>query len=202
MALIRRASEPTNDDRRADTRDPEGLLRQLCSDDAESRRRAALDLNGDPAAVPVLLAAWADEPDPAAREAMLTTLTGHDRPDIGQALAVELRRKDAGLRNAAVKALQDMPVAVSAVIEELLADPDSDVRILAVMVLSAVPHPDVPRWLRPVVEDDVAANVVAAAVDVAVTLGEENAAEFAAIGVRRFPTDPYLTFLSALTTRP
>jgi hypothetical protein len=202
VGLVRRAVEPVNVEQGDHAGQGQAvLLAQLRSPDPEERRAAAAELWGRPEAVPQLLEAWAAEADPAAREAMLTTLAGSDTPEVGRALAGELRCEDAGLRNAAVRALQDMPAAAAAVVPGLLADPVADVRVLAVMVLSAVPHPDVPRWLAAVVQQDGEANVVAAAVDVAVTVGGGLAAELAPLAAARFPGNPYLQFLADVAAR-
>ena len=203
MGLKRRAAEtPSGQERREHGRDLAGLTAQLSSPDAEERRRAALDLWGSADAVPALLSAYAVEADVSARDAMLTTLAGHDVPEVGRALALDLRAEDAVTRNTAVKALQTMPNAVAGIVEELLADADADVRVLSVMVVSAVAHPDVPLWLRPVVEADPQENVVAAAVDVAMTLGGEVGADFAEVAAARFPANPYLGFLASTAARP
>ncbi|NHC15285.1 HEAT repeat domain-containing protein [Motilibacter deserti] len=204
MGLVRRTAQvPTGEERREAVRDSSGLQQQLRDGDAEQRRRAALDLWGDADAVPALLDALASEHDGAARDAVLTTLAGHDTPAVGAALGRDLSSEDAARRNAAVKALQAMPLAVASLVEGgVLQDADADVRVLAVMVLSAVSHPDVPQWLRPVVDSDADANVVAAAVDVAVTIGGDIAEELAATAAGRFPDNPYLRFLAARTGQP
>lgn len=204
MALVRRpAQAPPEQDRRDREREPHDLREQLAAEDGEQRRRAALDLWGDPDAVPALLAAHAVERDPVVREALLTTLAGQDTPVVGWALAEDLRSEDPGVRNAAVRALQAMPVAVAALVADgVLEDPDADVRILAVMVLSAVTHPDVPVWLHPLVASDPDPRVVAAAVDVALTIGGEVAGELAPAAAARFPQDPYLAFLASTAGRP
>lgn len=201
MALVRRVSEPVTEDRRSKDRDTDGLLDQLGSDNPEERRRATLDLWGVPAAIPPLLDAWPGEPSGATREAMLTVLAGHDDPHIAGSLAARLRDDDVAVRNAAVKALQAMPEGFAAVAGDLLRDPDADVRVLAVMVLSELPHPQVPGWLTPLVHEDDDANVVAAAIDVALTLGGDLAAALAPVAVRRFPDNPYLHFLAGMAAR-
>jgi HEAT repeat protein len=80
--------------------------------------------------------------------------------------------EDANLRNGAIEALQQMPDEVAPHVEAMLADPDSDVRIFAVDVLSALPHPMVPEWLRRVVTLDPHVNVCAAAFDALAEAGQ------------------------------
>ncbi|NHC46763.1 HEAT repeat domain-containing protein [Motilibacter aurantiacus] len=203
MGLVRRTAQaPAAEEQRAARRDSAGLQQQLRAGDAEQRRRAALDLEGDAAAVPALLAALQEERDVPAREALLTTLAGHDVAEVGLALSGELRSEDATRRNAAVNALQAMPLAVESLVGQgILQDEDADVRVLAVMVLSAVAHPGVPEWLRPVVAADPEPNVVAAAVDVAVTIGSGIAHELSTVATGRFPQNPYLHFLARQAAR-
>lgn len=199
MALVRQAAEsPPPRNRRVLGRDTESLLATLATGNAEQRRWAAVDLWGVAVAIPGLLEARAVETDPIVAEAILTALTSHDCPQVGRALGADLRSDDATVRNAAVTALHSLPIAVEALVAEgILTDPDADVRILAVMVLSVVSHPGVPQWLRPLIEADPDANVVAAAVDVAVTIASDLAAEFAELAAARFPENPYLRFLAA-----
>lgn len=198
MALVRRSAEPRPPtDRRDLGRDTDGLLRMLKTGDAEQRRWAAMDLGANAEEIPALLEAKMCETDPIVAEAILTALTAHDCAEVGRALAADLRSEDAAVRNFSVRALQTLPIAAETLIADgILTDADPDVRVLAVMVLSAVSHPAVPQWLRPVIEFDPEPNVVAAAVDCAVTIASELATEFAALAAGRFPNNPYLRFLA------
>ena len=175
------------------------LEADLLEGDSDARRGAALALWGDPSAVPLLLTALDAEADPVVRDALLTVLAGHDEPQVGGRLAQDLRSEDVAVRNSAVRALQTMPAAVEALVHDgILDDGDQDVRVLAVMVLSTVPHPEVPTWLLEIVERDAGATVVAAAVDAATTVGGELAAACAGRALARFPEDPYLLFMSSV----
>ena len=198
MGLARRTSSTDHaGDRRARPRDTAGLLDMLVTGDAEQRRRAAADLWEEPTALPGLLRAHAVETDPVVAEAILTALAGHDCAEVGRALGRDLRSEDAAVRNGSVQALQALPVAVETLVQEgLLTDPDPDVRVLAVMVLSVLPHPGVAGWLRPVVESDPEPNVVASVVDALTGLDDEVAGECARLAVARFPGNPYLQFLA------
>lgn len=174
----------------------------LRSADAEDRRRAVLELSSDRAALDSLLAAHAAETDRGTREVLLTALAAHDTVEAGTALARDLRSEDAAVRNGAARALQTMPRAVAALVDDgLLCDDDRDVRVLAVMVISALAHPDVPAWLRAVVAADADENVVCAALDTAVTIGPDVAGELIAVAADRFPANPYLGFLARSVPR-
>ncbi|WP_432563205.1 HEAT repeat domain-containing protein [Kineococcus sp. SYSU DK003] len=188
-------------ERRATGRDVDGLLAQLRSADAEDRRLAALDLAGLAEVVPHLLAAVDAEAQATVRDALLTTLAGHDEhdgPAVAAHLAGWLSTDDAARRNAAVATLQTMPNGAAAVVGDLLVTGDVRVRTLAVMVLSALAHPGVPDWLEVVVDADADENVVAAAVDAAQLLEDEVAHRLADAAAARFPDNPYLQFLATL----
>ncbi|WP_432511318.1 HEAT repeat domain-containing protein [Kineococcus sp. SYSU DK001] len=202
MGLVKKAAttaaaEPSAE-RRDTERDLDGLLAQLRSVDAEQRRRAALDLAGVGEAVPALLSAARGERQPVVRDAVLTTLVAHDLPEVARELAGWLGDDDAVRRNAAVLTLQAMPNGAAAVLDELLTTGDVRVRTLAVMVLSALPHPGVPDWLEVVVDADADENVVAAAVDAAQQLEDGLARQLATAAAARFPANPYLRFLATL----
>lgn len=194
---LKRSAVPAaaGDERRAQPRTVDGLLRALADPDPESRRRAALDLQGRPEALPALVEAFAEEQDPAVRDALLTTLSGHDDEILARRLAELLRSEEPALRNGAVVALRSMPAGAGPVVGGLLADPDPDVRILAVMVLAELAHPLAPSWLQQVVGSDPHENVVASAVDAVIGLGE-GAAEATATAARRFPANPFLGYLA------
>ena len=106
------------------------------------------------------------------RSIILTGLIVNKSPAVVAGLLPLLGSEDANLRNGAIEALQQMPDEVAPHVEAMLADPDSDVRILAVNVLSALPHPMVPEWLRRVVTTDPHVNVCAAALDALAEVGE------------------------------
>ena len=94
----------------------------LDSPDAESRWTAARALAGQADAVPALAAALGREPTPRVREAMMTALIR-----IGNAASIEvilpyLRSQDAGLRAAAIEALQALPDAIAPFMAPLLSD--------------------------------------------------------------------------------
>ncbi|WP_345713711.1 HEAT repeat domain-containing protein, partial [Kineococcus glutinatus] len=151
-------------------------------------------------ATAALLAAVLAEVAPTVLDAVRTTLAGTDDPAVARALGAWLGSDDTGLRNAVVVALQTMPTGVAGVVTDLLASPDARVRTLTVMVLSTLPHPRVGQWLALVAEHDTDANIVAAAVDAAQLLDSDLAADLAATGAARFPTNPYLGFLASVAT--
>lgn len=174
MALIRRAAaiaqiEEARDDAPADR---ERLVAGLASGDTATRRRAARALTAMPDAVAVVCSHFANEHNLSVRSIILTGLIVNKSSAVVDGLLPLLRSEDANLRNSAIEALQQMPDEVAPRVETMLADPDSDVRIFAINVLAALPHPMVPEWLRRVVTLDTHVNVCAAALDALAEVGE------------------------------
>ncbi|PWJ55698.1 HEAT repeat-containing protein [Quadrisphaera granulorum] len=199
MALVRKTAPAERDadaPRRAE-RTWSVLVEQLRHPDPEARRRAALDLHGELRAAPALLAAAREEDDPAARDAALATVASFDLVEVARELAGWLGLDDAARRNAAVVALQSMPSCVASVLEHVLAGADVRARLMAVMVITALPRPEVPRWLLRIAEGDADENVVAAAIDAGVLVDDALGHQLATEGAARFPDNPYLAFLAA-----
>jgi hypothetical protein len=167
MALVKHRvtpieAEPPGDD---GTGGQECWIADLASGDSATRRRAAHALSRMPDAVPVVCAHLANEQSLSVRSIILTGLIINRSRSVVAGLLPLLRSEDANLRNGAIEALQQMPDEVAPYVDAMLADADSDVRIFAVDVLAALPHPMVPEWLCRVVKSDPHVNVCAAALD-------------------------------------
>ncbi len=197
MGLIKSAPDVRpGDDRRRRSRDVQGLVAALGQEDPEVRRRAVLDLTGDPSAIPALLVRYQVEADTAVAESLRTALVASDDLVVARFFSAQLGLDDAALRNSAVLALQLMPKATEELVGELLADPDPRVRTAAVgLATGGTPAAALDRWVS-VVAQDQDQNVVAAAVEAAVGSGTECGALIAE-AVRRFPGNPYFDFLAA-----
>jgi HEAT repeat protein len=199
MALVRRAAEPVAAGASRDDVPPgqEQWAIGLMSDDASLRRRAARALAELPSAVPLLCAHLADEQNLSVRSIILTGLIINKSPAVVAGLLPLLGGEDANLRNGAIEALQQMPGEVAPHVEAMLAAADSDVRIFAINVLAALPHPMVPQWLSRVVRLDPHVNVCAEALDALAEVGEPDAIpalealadRFADIAFIRFAVD-------------
>lgn len=198
MTLIRRTATPEvptqSADRRSPVRDVPGLIESLSDPTADVRRRAALDLAGAAEAIPALLGRVGPEPDRAVREAVLTVLAAQDVDAVVWGLLPNLASDDATLRNAVVEVLRTMPLAMPAHVGALLASPDSDVRVLTVMILAGLRVPEVAGWLAGVVRTDDHPNVVAAALAELLETGGDEVVELARGAAIRFPADPFLQF--------
>jgi HEAT repeat protein len=182
-------------ERRRRQRGTATLLEMLHDPRAEVRRRSALDLAGERDVIPELLRAYAAEGDPAVRDALQLVLVEHDDVVVARAFAAELGDGDAAVRNAAASGLEVMPNATASIIDELLDDPDAQTRTLVVAMLGRLRHPVALPRLVDVVAHDTDENVVAVAVDAAITQGADCRA-LLRTALERFRDNPYLMFLS------
>ena len=195
MALVRRTATPIAGlERDAAPRGREQWVADLASDDSSIRRRAAQALSRMPDAVARICAHLANERSLSVRSIILTGLIVHKSPAVVLGLLPLLGSEDANLRNGAIEALQQMPDEVAPHMEAMLADPNSDVRIFAVDVLSALPHPMVPEWLRRVVTLDPHVNVCAAALDALAEAGQPEVIPALEELADRFPDVAFIQF--------
>jgi HEAT repeat protein len=172
MGLTRRTTDDSAPkERRELDRDLPGLLEQLTQADPAARRWAAHDLADFPQAAPALLDRLGVETDQAVLSAVLSSLVRSPSVSVVRGLVRALRSEDAWLRNAVIEVLALLPREVASVVEELLRDEDSDVRILAANLLVTLPHASVPDWLFRLAKDDDHPNVVAAALEGLVECG-------------------------------
>jgi HEAT repeat protein len=152
-------------ERRFRDRDKDGLLVQLKDSDPVARRWAAHDLAEFSDVGQALLDQLSVEHEQPVQSALLTSLVKHPNMVVVRGLVRLLRCEDAWLRNAVIEALALLPLEVAAVVEELLRDEDSDVRIMAASLLTALPHPSVPGWLLRLATQDEHPNVVTSALE-------------------------------------
>jgi len=166
----------------------------LDSPDADSRWTAARALAGQEDAVPALAVALAREPIPRVREAMMTALIR-----IGNAASIEvllpyLRSQDAGVRAAAIEALQALPDAIAPFMTPLLNDGDSDVRLLATELARNMKASEATRLLCELIDHEHHPNVCAAAIDVLTEVGTPDALPTLERCAARFAATPFLPF--------
>jgi HEAT repeat protein len=166
----------------------------LDSPDAECRWAAARAFAGHAEAVPALSAALAGETVPRVREAIMTALmrTG-DKASV-EAILPCLRSQDAGLRAAAIEALQAMPSAIGPFMAPLFGDTDSDVRLLATELARKIPASEATPLLCDLIERDQHPNVCAAAIDVLSEVGTPEALPTLEKCAIRFAATPFLPF--------
>ena len=194
MGLVRKQAPQQPEEAPVEKPSIEILRAQLDDPDPETRRVAALSLEGVAEAVPQLLARVAVETEVNVRDAVLTTLAAYDTETVAGGLAVHLASDDAALRTAVVEALASMPGSVPALLPSLLAAPDHDVRVMTAMVLADLTHPDTAVWLVQMIEQDPHPNVVTAAIDALLPVADAGHAAVLEEAVHRFPDDPFLRF--------
>lgn len=174
MALVR-ASQTISPSQGTVAQDLSAVLIDLASPDASIRRGAARSLAAHPDGAMAACDQLEKENSPSVRAVLFTTLIHLQTPEVAVRLAELLRSDDTPLRNAAIEALQEMPEAAATVLQSLLKDKNSDVRIFAVNVISALRHPQAPEWLGRVIRTDEHINVCGAAVDGLAEIGESEA---------------------------
>lgn len=194
MGLVRRSATEQADTVRSEPPGPDELVRLLDDPVAERRREAALYLDGVEAAVPALLDRVGEESDLAVRDAVLTTVAAHDTDAVATSLARHLGSDDAGLRTAVAEALSTMHGSVPALLPRLVTALDHRVRIMTVMVLADLHHPEAPAWLAAMIREDAHPNVVAAAIDALLPSARAKDAALLQQARDRFPQDPFLRF--------
>jgi len=172
---------------------------KLAGGDVDERRHAARALARDPAAASLLASRLESEPDPRVRDALFASLSDIGGSQSAELVAAFIRSDDAGLRGGAIEALKRLESDAVVVLDALMNDPDTDVRILAVEVTRAWPRELANPRLRRIFELEPHVNVCAAAVDVATEVGTEDLLP-ALDGLRdRFADEPFLVFAIDVT---
>lgn len=178
--------------------DRQALLAQLSAPQAELRRQAVVELSQSPTDWRALADMLADEPDVGVRERIFTVLGKVAGKEVAESLLPLLRSEDANLRNESIETLAGMPEAVGNLMDDLLRDEDSDVRIFAVNILASLQHTNVLTWLCQVAQEDDEVNVVNAALDVLNEVGDGSCVEAIQNAKIRFPNEPFLHFAADL----
>jgi HEAT repeat protein len=191
MPLVKPASA-TLDLTARDSR--EVLLERLIGNDADDRRRAARALSREPNTQSILSERLECESERHVRDALFASLVEIGGIDVADLVARKLRSSDAGLRGGAVEALKSLADDAVPVLDELLGDPDADVRLLAIEVTRVWPAALALPRLRRVIENDQHVNVCAAAVDVATEVGTEELLAALTELHARFADEQFLTF--------
>ena len=197
MGLMKRSAEPIAPRDLVAAVSPDELIKNLTSEEAGTRRRAARDLASYPEAAKVLCERLGEEPALSVRQTILTSVIEIANEDVAAGLVPYLRSEDAGLRNAAVEALQEMPDVAGPYVRVLLSDGDSDVRIFAVDVLQSLCHADAPRWLADLLAREPHVNVAATAVDRLAEVGTPEMIPVLQAVAARFVGEPFIQFAVA-----
>jgi HEAT repeat protein len=183
----------------APAEDVAALTAALRDADPEARWRAARALGGRAEAVPALAAALGTEQAAHVREAIMTALMRVGDAASVRALLPSMRVQDAGERAAAIEALQAIPGAVQPFLEALLADADTDVRILAAELARNLPEAEATRILCTLIMREPHPNVCAAAIEVLAEVGTADAIPALQACAARFAGSPFVPFAASVT---
>jgi HEAT repeat protein len=167
---------------------------------SEQRWAAARAAAGQPDGVAQLAAALGRESDPRVREAIFTGLVRAATPESAAAVVPFIRSEDAGLRAGALDALRAMPEASRPHIARLLADPDSDVRLLSCELVRGLPENEANGLLCDLLDREMEKNVAAAAIEVLAEIGRPEALPALARCAGRFAGDSFLAFSVRIAT--
>lgn len=159
-----------------------------------AERRAVARAMAEPAHVAALSAALAREQDQSVREAILTSLCRVASAESAAAIIPLIRSNEASVRRAALDALISMPDAVAVHLDELLADPDSDVRLLSCEIVRRLPADRATAILSKLLNEDAVVNVCATAIDVLAEIGTPAALPALRAAGARFTDQPFLQF--------
>jgi HEAT repeat protein len=193
MPLIRQPSPPSEPAAAAPASLTEGT-----SDQRWAAARAAAAQPGG--GVDLLAAALTQERDPRVLEAIFTGLARAATVESVAAVLPFIRSEDASLRAGALDALRAMPEASRPHIARLLADSDTDVRLLSCELVRDLPEGEANRLLSDLLDRETEKNVAAAAVEVLAEIGRPEALPALARCAERFAGDSFLAFSIKVAT--
>jgi len=197
MPFVKRGATPSQPRHEPDG-DRASQIAALRRPEAETRWRAARALAGTPAAVAALAQALPGEAVPRVREAIMTALMRTGDEASVRALLPCLRSEDAGQRSAAIEALQALPEVIGPFLTALLADADSDVRLLATELALNMPAAQATELLCALIEREPHPNVCAAAIEVLAEVGTRDAVPALRRCAERFAGTAFLPFAATV----
>jgi HEAT repeat protein len=200
MPLVRKPATPANPAPLSPAADAARILTALKSPNPDERWAAARDAVGLDGGAAAMAAALRVEAQPHVREALFTGLARIGTPESAEQLVAFLRSDESQLRTGALDVLHTMPECVRVLLPRLLADPDSDVRILCCELARALPGAEAAAVLSALLEREPHANVCAAAVDVLAEVGTPEACPVLARCAARFPNHAFLAFAIKVAT--
>jgi len=189
---------PQKEEKRRFTRDFEGLIKELSSEDREERRWAAKDLSKYPEACPFLIERLRVEKENSVREALFTSLQLMGTKEAILGLIEFLRSEDAYLRNEAIESLKKLGDKALPFIKDLLKDEDPDLRIFAINILEDLKTPEVEKWLIELLREERHVNVCGTALNLLAEIGTEASLEVIERIKGAFPEEPYILFAADL----
>jgi HEAT repeat protein len=194
MPLIRKPAKTGNLAPAVALPDGAAILSALKSTKPDERWAAARAAGGVAGGATAMAAALRVETEPHVREALFTGLARIATQESADELVTFLRSDESNLRTGALDVLHTMPDAVRVLLPRLLADTDTDVRILCCELARALPGEEATQMLSALLEQESHVNVCAAAVDVLAEVGTPEACPVLARCAARFPNDAFLAF--------
>jgi HEAT repeat protein len=186
MPLVRKPSDPALSSKPA----PASLTAETSDERWAAARAASKHADG----IASLATALAKETDPRVREAIFTSLARIATAASAEAVVPYLKSEEANLRTGAIDALRAMPRAAAPHLPGLLADPDSDVRLLSCEIVRCLPDTEANRLLCDLLDREAEKNVCAAAIEVLSEIGQPEALPVLERCAARFATDPFIAF--------
>lgn len=170
------------------------LEQALVSTEPELRRFAIWQCPCTEETLPLLLAHLAAERDEQVLEVLMTALARSQDERVVPVLLDLLDSEHTMLRNRALEVLGAYPQAVMAQIAQRFAKADSDERIFLVNLTADLRDTAVQAWLLQVLQAEGHVNVVAAALEVLVEIGDHQALPALAQVQQRFAAEPFIGF--------
>lgn len=189
--LVKKKNTETSDVKTLSVQD---AIADISHPETSRRREAAVALYGQAEALEVLAQRLDDEPSNSVREAIVAALIGIGSVETVDYFIGQLSSDEADRRNEAVYALQQMPEQSSEKIRTLLADPEADLRIMAVDVIRLLTISKASVWLRDLLEHEDHPNVAGVAIDRLCEIGSIEDVPTLERVKDRFSNDPYLQF--------
>lgn len=196
MPLVKRDPVSSNTDQ-VPEQSTLSMIANLNSSEAETRWSAARALGIRREGASALAVALGIETEARVREAIMTALMRiGDEPSV-RALLPCLRSQDAGLRAAALEALQTLPEAISPFLASLLGDDDPDIRILATELARNLSAADATRILSKLLDHEQHPNVCGAAIEILAEVGTRDAIPALSSCADRFSSIPFIKFAAS-----
>lgn len=178
--------------------DVPGLRAHYSDLEYEERRKFLKTLNQSPESLEFLTELVQKETSPLLQQAtfdsLMTQAQFGNESAVIPAVVELLRTGDAMQRSAAVRFLSAFPEPTGELVPDLLQDESADIRLYALDVIQHLVHPDVPSWLKLVMENESHPNVITSAIDRALEAGCTELQGSLEQVAERFSSTPLITF--------
>lgn len=166
----------------------------LQSTDAGHRRHSIWCAQPGSETTALLLEHLLEETDAQVQEALLAALGQSEGDDVVPALLEQLSSEDVLLRNRALEVLTGFAEHVAVHMPVQLAAAEVDKRIFLVNLMGELKHPRVADWVSEILFEEAHVNVVAAALEVAAEVGDEQMLPAIEAAQQRFLDEFFIGF--------